>query len=289
MSTADIRLVWEAGCLLGEGPVWLPHEQALRFVDIKGGRIHRFVPYSGACETIETGGQPSFILPEEGGGFIVGSVHGVYRIEGNSLGACIAAIEQPQHNRTNDGTVDTSGRLWFGTMDDQERQVTGALYCLDRGELHQMGGEAVVTNGPAVTADGKMLYHVDSGKRTIWRYAIEDGPILGKGEVFLQLTEADGHPDGVVLDSEGCLWVALWDGWGVRRYSPDGLLLMTVDLPCARVTKIALGGPDLRTAYVTTARVGLSAADLAKQPLAGSLFAFDATVAGLPIPLIRLL
>ncbi len=121
-------------------------------------------------------------------------------------------------------------------------------------------------------------------RRRIWRHAIVDGPGIAEPELFLQLAQADGHPDGVVLDSEHCLWVALWDGWGVRRYAPDGTLLLQVDMPCARVTKIAFGGPDLRTAYVTTARTGLDAAQLARQPLAGGLFAFDAPAPGSPLP-----
>ena len=104
----------------------------------------------------------------------------------------------------------------------------------------------------------------------------------------MQLEETDGHPDGIVLDSEDCLWVALWDGWGVRRYAPDGTLLLQVDLPCSRVTKIAFGGPDLRTAFVTTARIGLDDIQLAQQPLAGGLFAFEAQVAGTPSPLFHI-
>ena len=117
---------------------------------------------------------------------------------------------------------------------------------------------------------------------------IGDGPAIAGSDLFLQLDETDGYPDGVVLDSEGCLWVALWDGWGVRRYAPSGELLLHIPLPCARVTKLAFGGPDLRTAYVTTARTGLDDAALARQPLAGALFAFDAPVAGLPLPEARI-
>lgn len=159
--------------------------------------------------------------------------------------------------------------------------------------LHVLGHEAVVTNGPAVTADGRTLYHVDSGASTIWRLTVADGqadesPRIIAREVFLQLAEAGGHPDGVVLDSEECLWVALWDGWGVRRYAPDGTLLCHVAFPCARVTKLGFGGPDLRTAYVTTARTGLNAAALAEQPLAGALFEFNAGVAGRVLPGVRL-
>jgi xylono-1,5-lactonase len=260
-----VRLVWDIGAQLGEGPVWCPDGQALWFVDIKGGAIHRHVPGTGACKTHVVGGVPSFIVPAEVGGMIVGSGNGVYRLENDRIGKQIAAIDMPAHNRTNDATVDALGRLWFGTMDDYEQRSTGALHCLNRGVLRCMGGEAVVTNGPAISYDGSTLYFVDSGNRTIWRYAIGDGPVIEDGEVFLQLGEADGHPDGVVLDSEDCLWVALWDGWGVRRYAPDGRLLLHVDLPCSRVTKIAFGGPDLRTAYVTTARTGLDAMQLDHQ------------------------
>jgi xylono-1,5-lactonase len=280
----EVRLVWKADCLLGEGPVWLEDEQALRFVDINRGRLHRFVPSTGACETLDVGGKPSVILPNASGGLLVGSKNAVWRLKDNQLTEQVAVVDQPAYNRTNDGTVDAQGRLWFGTMDEEEQRPTGALYCLDRHGLHTMGCEAVVTNGPAITPDGKTLYHVDSGNRTISRYTIDEGPSLSDGEVFLQFTETEGYPDGVVLDSEGCLWVALWDGWSVRRYGADGRLLTTVELPCARVTKIAFGGQDLRTAYVTTAQVALSAEELRAQPCAGSLFAFEVAVPGLPMP-----
>jgi xylono-1,5-lactonase len=281
--TPAVRLVWQADCLLGEGPVWLAEEQALRFVDIKRGRLHRFVPSTGTCETLVVGGKPSFILPNASGGFLVGSEHAVWTLEDGQLVNRVTIIDQPAHNRTNDGTVDTQGRLWFGTMDDDEQQSTGELYCIDRHGIHKMGCRAVVTNGPAITPDGKTLYHVDSGNRTIWRYTIGEGPSIKDGAVFLLFDETDGYPDGITLDSEGCLWVALWDGWSVRRYAPDGSLLVTVDFPCARVTKIAFGGEDLRTAYVTTARIGLSTEDLRVQPLGGSLFAFEVGVPGFAI------
>ena len=282
-----VRLAWEVGTQLGEGPVWCSHEQALWFVDIKRGAIHRHLPATDACETFPVGGMPSFIVPVDGGGMIVGSGQGIFRFEQGDIGERIAVIDMPAHNRTNDATVDALGRLWLGTMDDDEALETGALYCLDRGVLHAMPARAIVTNGPAVTADAGTIYFVDSAERRIWRYAIVDGPSIAKPELFLQLAQADGHPDGVVLDSEDCLWVALWDGWAVRRYAPDGTLLLQIDFPCARVTKIAFGGPDLRTAYVTTARTGLDDAQLAQQPLAGGLFAFDAPVPGRPLPQYR--
>lgn len=283
MST-EPRLVWPVGALLGEGPVWCPGEAALRFVDIKGGRLHRYDPASGACDTQEVGGQPSFIVPAADGGYIVGSGNALHRFDGQTIGQALATVDMPHHNRTNDATVDAAGRLWFGTMDDEEQKPTGALHCFDRGAIRTSEWQAVVTNGPAISCDGQALYHVDSGQRTIWRIPLDGGSLASSGEVFVRIEEDGGFPDGVVVDSEDCLWVALWDGWGVRRYAPDGTLLANVPLPCARPTKIAFGGSDLKTAFVTTARVGLDEAALAAQPVAGGLFAFDAPSPGRLVP-----
>lgn len=287
------EVVWPLGALLGEGPAWFADEGALRFVDIKRGRLHRHVPATGACETVSVDGQPSFIVPTTKGGMLAGCGDAIHHVSDLALGPIVARVDMPAHNRTNDATVDHLGRLWFGTMDDEESRTTGALHCLSTGAVANHGCAAVVTNGPAVTPDGETLYFVDSGQRTIWRLAIAPGqsgeaPAVLSREVFVQLGEADGYPDGIVLDSEDCLWVALWDGWAVRRYAPDGQLLDEVRFPCARVTKLAFGGPDLRTAYVTTARIGLDEAALAEQPLAGALFRFAAPVAGRRLPAVQL-
>ncbi len=286
--TIEPQVAWPVAALLGEGPAWFADEGALRFVDIRGGKLHRFMPATGEQATLDLGGLPSFVVPAADGGVLVGSGDGIYRLNDAAFGSKVVHIDQPGHNRTNDATVDHHGRLWFGTMDNNEVVPTGALHCLDRGVLQRIGGEAVVTNGPALSADGRTLYHVDSGARVIWRFTIGEGPVILAKDIFLELGEADGHPDGIVLDSEDCLWVALWDGWGVRRYAPDGSLLLHVALPCARVTKVAFAGADLRTAYVTTARIGLDAAALTAQPLAGALFTFEAPVAGRPLPAVRL-
>ena len=286
--TIAARLLWPTRSLLGEAPLWSPADGMLHYVDIKGGAIHRYHPASGLHETTAVDARPSFIVPVEGGGTLVGSGDGLFLAHRSGMGDRLATISMPHHNRTNDATVDCHGRLWFGTMDDDEQLPTGSIYCLHDGVPVLMGCDAIVTNGPAVSADGRTLYHVDSVNRRIWRHVVEDGPKLSKPELFLQLEEADGHPDGIVLDSENCLWVALWDGWGVQRHAPDGSLLARVDLPCARVTKIAFGGEDLRTTYVTTASIGLSDTELADQPLAGGLFTFDAPVAGVPMAAVRL-
>lgn len=284
MSAIVPEVAWALDCALGEGPIWLPDSRTLSFVDIKRGRVHHFDPATQQGLTAETGGAPSFIVPTSDGTLLVGSRNAIHRLGKDALDDLVTSIPEPVHNRTNDATVDNRGRLWFGTMDDEERAVTGAIWCLADGVLHRAGPRAVITNGPASNAKGDMLYHVDTGARTIYRSPLGDLPILGDSEVFIQLGEHEGYPDGIVVDSEECLWVGLWDGWGVRRYAPDGSLLLHVPFPCARVTKIAFGGDDLRTVYATTARIGLDDDELARQPLAGSLFSFRAPAPGFSCP-----
>jgi sugar lactone lactonase YvrE len=286
--STEVRLVWPVGALLGEGPLWCGDEAALRFVDIRSGCLHRYDPATDSRETREIGGSPSFIVPNADGGYLIGSGHELRRFDGKVLGDAVATLDMAAHNRINDATVDAAGRLWFGTMDDAEKVPTGTVHSLDRGELRRHDWQAVVTNGPAISCDGRTLYHVDSGERTIWRIPLDGGSLAATGEIFVRIDPADGYPDGVAVDSEDCLWVALWDGWGVRRYAPDGTLLLHIDLPCARVTKLAFGGPDLKTAFVTSARTGLDQAMLADQPLAGALFAFDAPAPGRLLPAVKL-
>ncbi|MPT48196.1 MAG: SMP-30/gluconolactonase/LRE family protein [Sphingobium sp.] len=286
--TVQVIPVWKADCLLGEGPVWDERTSRLWFVDIKGGRLHSYYPDKEEQQTIETGGNPSFVVLTEDGRLITGSRHEIRHVDENGFGPLLALIDQPAGNRTNDATVDAMGRLWIATMDDAEQSPTGTIWCYNMGTITHAGTQAVVTNGPAVSADLQWLYHVNSGERQISRHQIGHDGKCDKGESFIQLTEEEGYPDGIILDSESCLWVALWDGWGVRRYSPEGELLLHIPLPCARVTKIAFGGPDMKTAYVTTARIGLDEQALADQPLAGALFSFRAPVAGLPLPRVRL-
>lgn len=281
-------MLWPVEALLGEGPAWIEHDAALWFVDIKRGRIHRFDPATGERRTLAVGGQPSFVVPVAGNRLLVGNGDALQLIEGETLGAPLATIDMPTHNRTNDATVDGAGRLWFGTMDNEESRPSGAVHLFEGGEVQAVGGGCVITNGPAISPDGRWLYHVDTLGGTITRFDIARSPRLEGGERFVTIGREDGNPDGVSVDSEGCLWVALWGGWQVRRYSPNGELLAQVALPCANVTKVAFGGDDLRTGFVTTARIGLADAALAAQPLAGGLFAFDAPAPGLPLPPVRL-
>jgi len=269
---------------LGEGPVWCANEQVLWFTDIKGRRLHRFDPVTRQHASFTAPDQPGFALPARSGGLIVGMPGGLHHFDpGNAAFTPICTVEPDRPgNRLNDASVDASGRLWFGSMHDGEIHPTGALYCwAGSGEPLRCDDGIIITNGPAASAHGRCLYHTDTLERVIHAFDLDrEGHLSGK-RTLIEIEAEAGYPDGTTVDADGCLWVALWGGWGLRRYSPEGELLNFVRLPCANVTKIAFGGNDLRTVFVTTAWKGLTPRELAEQPLAGGLFAFRSTTPGL--------
>lgn len=284
-------LVWNLGAELGEGPVWVERECALWFVDIKKHQIHRFDPSGGGRKSWTAPEQVGFILPAEGGGFVVGLQSGLYHFDdGSGAFELIVKVEPDKpDNRLNDGVVDPSGRLWFGTMDNKERAKSGAFYCFDRGKLTRTALDGIaITNGPSVSPDGLLLYFVDTLRGTIGCAEIAADGSLGDPRPFARIDPKDGHPDGPTIDSEGCVWISLYAGWEAWRFSRKGAVIERVRFPVSNITKLAFGGGDLRTAYATTARQLLSSEDIAKQPQIGGLFQFRVDVPGVPCPLVSL-
>lgn len=283
------RCLWEAGAILGEGACWDPVGPYVWFTDIKGRKIHRLDPATGARQSWDTPDQPGFALPRAGGGLVVGMPYGLYHFDsGTGAFTQIISVEGDRYgNRLNDGFCDAQGRLWFGSMDDAGKEPTGALYRWTGGNPVMMEDGIIITNGPTISADGRTLYHTDTMGRTTFAYDLSAEGTLSNKRVFAQIEDGAGYPDGMAVDVEGCVWIALYAGWGIRRYAPDGTLLGKVPFPVANVTKLAFGGKDGRTVYATTAAQGLSAAERAAQPLAGGLFTFDSPVAGLSPASIR--
>ena len=291
MSDAQPTPVWELQAELGEGPVWVERDRALWFVDIKKHHVHRFDPANRDRRTVEAPEQVGFILPAEGGGFVAGLQSGLFRFDESTARFDRIVQVEPDHseNRLNDGVVDPAGRIWFGTMDNREKTKSGAFYRFDRGTLSPTGIDQItITNGPAVSPDGRTLYLVDTLAGTIQAADIHEDGSLGQPRSFVKIAHTEGHPDGPTVDSQGCIWIALYNGWEVRRYSPVGDLLQTVRFPVSNITKIAFGGDDLRTVFATTARQLLKPDDIARQPLIGSLFSFQVDVPGIPCPLAQL-
>jgi sugar lactone lactonase YvrE len=282
--------IWSLAAELGEGPVWVQRDQALWFVDIKKQQIHRFDPEDGSKQSWDAPEQVGFVFPAERGGFVAGLQSGLYHFdEGSGRFELIAKVEEDKpDNRLNDGAVDPQGRLWFGTMDNKEKAKSGAFYCFVDGQVSPAGiDEIAITNGPAVSPDGRLLYFVDTLKGTIEVADISDDAALGNRRPFARIDKSDGHPDGPTIDSNGYLWISLYAGWEVRRYSPAGELVERVRFPVANITKTAFGGADLRTAFSTTARQMLKPEEIAKQPQIGDLFEFRVDVPGVPCPSVR--
>lgn len=287
--TTEPTCVWDVKATLGEGPIW--HGDAVWFVDIKGQKIHSYVPATGETLSFDAPEQVTFLAPlPDRGGFVVGLKSGVNRFHPALGFRPLIQVEDPAlDNRPNDATVDAQGRLWFGTMHDGEFSKTGSLYRMDATGVARMDKDICITNGPCVSPDGKTFYHTDTLEKTVWAYDLAEDGTLSNKRAFVNVKLGDDiYPDGTVVDSEGCLWIALWGGAGVIRVSPAGEIVGTLDVPAPNVTKVAFGGPDLKTLFITTARKGLSDETLAQYPLAGGLFAIGVTVAGQPQHEVRL-
>jgi len=276
--------IWDVGAHLGEGALWDARTGSVWFVDIKGRRIHRCDAGGGNRRSWDAPGQPGFIVPAADGGMVCALEDGLYRFD-EASGAftllCPVEAELPG-NRFNDGHVDRDGNLWFGSMDDAQVEPSGALYRLGTdGILSRPDDGYLITNGPAISPDGRTLYHTDTPLRRVYAFDLGADGSLADKRLFLQLPEGS-RPDGMAVDSAGDLWIALFGGGRIERYTAAGRLAGSVPFPCTNITKLAFGGADLRTAYVTTAWKGLSPAQRAAQPLAGGLFAFRVDTPGQP-------
>ena len=270
---SPVQCVADVHAVLGEGPVWVARETALYWLDIKGLKIFR-LDARGQLTEWPTPFRIGSLVPRKSGGFIGGCEEGIAAIdpEAGRFDILFNPEEELPSNRFNDGKLDRQGRFWAGTMDDSEKSAAGTLYRIDPDLTCAAVDRGYrVTNGPAFSPDGKRMYHNDSARQVTYVFDLE-GDRLGQRNVFLQFKEGECYPDGMTVDSEGCLWVALWDGWCVRRYSPDGEWMETMKMPVARPTSCAFGGLDLDRLYISSASIGLDETALQMQPNAGGLF-----------------
>ena len=276
-----MECVGDVRATLGEGPGWVAAESALYWVDIVEGGLFRMT--SGVIEEIPIARPLCSIAPRSGGGYVGGSLEGLVAI---SSEFAISPLVEPEpdlpDNRCNDGKVDRAGRFWAGTMDRTERNACGSLYRLDAGlACTRIDSGYAVSNGPAFSRDGGTMYHTDSGRQTIYAFDLDMGGNATNRRVFAQYGEGQGYPDGMTVDAQDCLWIAFWDGWCIRRLSPQGECLSEIATPIQRPTSCAFGGERLDELYITSARRDLSASELERQPQAGSLFRFKPGVCGI--------
>lgn len=276
LQIGDVECVAETQALLGEGPLWSPRDERLYWLDIKGGKLFSFDPKTNDTRSLALSGQVSAIAPHKGNGFVCAYEDGFGHLTVGDHDAHVAPIKDPEPdargNRFNDGKPDTGGGFWAGTMDDEARRDSGAWWRLaPDGAVSKINDGFIVANGPAFDAERGRVFFTDSARQTVF-VAESDGETITNKRVYLQVSEGDGFPDGMELDSAGCLWIAFWDGACIRRFSPEGDLLQTVEIPAPRPTSLAFVENDI---YVTSARIGLDEKALAAAPLSGGLFRIE--------------
>jgi sugar lactone lactonase YvrE len=274
------------GAYLAESPVWDASRERLLWVDILDGRVEALDMATGERATFSAGEPVGALALRRAGGLVLAVEHGFATLdpEWRSL-ETVATVDQPGAPwRFNDGKCDPAGRFWAGTVAYDEAPSAGLLYCLAAdGTVGEVLRDVTVSNGLAWSPDERVMYYVDSPTREIHAFDFDVATgAIGARRRLVEVEDPAGLPDGMTTDCDGCLWVALWGGAAVRRYTPDGALDREIRLPTSHVTSCTFGGADLGTLFVTTAREGLSPADLNREPQAGAVFAIDVDQRGLP-------
>lgn len=285
--TQKVNVALDARAELGEGPRWHAQEQRFYWVDIARNELHRFDPASGVDEVRVFAAPVGCFAFRAGGGLLLAMKDGLATLadwgaEPVAFGHQLLA-DRPDL-RFNDGRTDPAGRFWAGTVDMAKSAHDAALYRVDAdGTITEIEGGMLTCNGAAFSADGRQFRHADTPTHALRGYDVDPATgALSARRIVHQFDMGAGRPDGGSFDAEGFYWSALFDGSRVVRIAPDGTVVETVHLPVTRPTMIVFGDEDLRTAYVTTARTGLSDDALAAQPLAGAIFSFRVEMPGLP-------
>jgi sugar lactone lactonase YvrE len=290
--TAPSILPWtQSPGMLSEGPRWHHDREELLWVDILERRLHRgTIAPDGSLDEVTTvviDRHLGAVAPVVDGGYLLAAGTGFLFLDEDGE---VIELAQPEAGRPdvrmNDGACDAQGRFWAGTMAYDESPGAGALYRLELdGSCTTVLEGLTIANGIGWSPDGETMYLNDSGTGCVEAFGFDgaSGAIAAR-RTLVRSNRPGVVPDGLTVDAEGGIWVALWDGGAVNRYAPDGSLLTTLELPVARPTSCAFGGPDLETLFVTTARVGLEEDALAAQPHSGRLFAVEGLgVRGLPV------
>jgi sugar lactone lactonase YvrE len=282
------RCILPGNDLLGETPLWCTETRTLLWLDIDGGRLQRFHPDTGRHDTFTFDGRyvGSLALLRAPGRVLLGIDLGLHIFDfATGRNELLCQVEPADvDNRLNDGRCDAQGRFWVGTMDNQLHRPNGALYRVDPdGTAHHMFGDVIVSNTIALSPAQDTLYFSDTRRFTTWQFSLDAATGgLSERRVFVDHSASKSRPDGACVDAQGYVWNAIFGGGRIERYSPDGKIDRVIEVPVSNPTCVCLGGTDLKTLYITTARKFLNRTQLRNQPLAGSVLAIDVEVPGLP-------
>jgi len=285
--TIEFEVLVEKWALVGEGTIWDEDNRLLYWVDILGHEVYQYNPQTGMNRTIPTLQAVGTVVLRKKGGLIVALHNGFGHIDLESEKIIPIGIDPEReiiNNRFNDGKCDPAGRFWAGTMAFDGAADQGALYCLDiDGAVTKKLGPVSISNGIVWTSDSSTMYFIDSPLNTVraYNYDIETGMI--ENERIVCRNEGDGVFDGMAIDADGMLWIAIYGGSAVKCYDPgDGALKRELTMPFTNVTSCAFGGEKLDQLYVTSASQKMNAIELDKQPLAGSLIRLEPDCVGVP-------
>ncbi len=277
-----LEVAVQAHATLGEGPTWDAAKARLIWIDILGSRVHTYDPATGRRTVMATEQHVGAAKPRVGGGLVLNLRDGVALYDGSGTGFRWLHHDPVPGRRANDAAVAADGSLWVGTMRYDEAPGGGTLSRVTAdGTVDVVLPDVAVSNGTGWSPDGRLMYYIDSPTRRIDVFDVtDDGRSISGRRQFALIEEGAGWPDGLTVDADGCVWVALWHGGAVRRYTPAGTLDRTIALPTVRPTACAFGGPDLTDLYITTARTGLSS----PHPMSGSLLVVPAAGKGVAQP-----
>ncbi len=289
--TRKAHIVKKVPALLGEGSIWHPSTGRLWWVDIEGCKLFITDPETGVGQEIDMGQRIGTVVPSVNGTAVVALQDGLYELDLDTRKMTQLAPHGPSVSdiRFNDGKCDPQGRLWVGSMHVDGLADQGALYRFDSRGLVKQLSDVSISNGICWSEDHKTMYYIDSPTHGVRAYDFD--PLSGdiaNGRTIIEVPHDTGTPDGMTIDSEGLLWVALWGGAAVGRWDPNnGQLVEKVEVPALNVTSCAFGGNDLSTLFITTASIDTPPEKAALYPEAGSLFAAEVGVRGVPASFFR--
>ena len=284
----DLRCAAPSQDQLGETPLWCEQTASLLWIDIDRALLHRLHPASGRRDSFQFAVRTlgGLALRREPGSVLLALETSLHTFDlGSGRLSRLAEVEPVSlDTRLNDGRCDAQGNLWIGSMDNGLAAPSGSFYRVGAdGRVTRQFGDVIVSNTVAIAPDQRTLYFSDTRRYLTWAFDLNpaDGTLSNR-RIFVDHRANSERPDGACVDREGALWVAIFAGGRVDRYSTTGQRLRSIPLPVTNPTCVCLGGPDLRTLFITTARKFLSAERLAQEPLAGSVLAIDVEVPGLP-------
>ena len=284
IKTSEPKVLWNLKCKLGEGTLWVKEHNSIYFVDIKKKNIHILNIKNHKKNTIKVNKEIGFLAHIKKNIFVLG-LQGELRIVNLKTKKTIRSIFVEKNikiNRINDGKTDPIGRLWFGTMDNLERNIEkGSLYCLEKNlNLNRVDTKYMITNGPAFI-DSHNLYHTDSRKRIIYKIKINKKLKILKKIVFKKFKKNEGVPDGMTMDKKNNLWVGHYHGGCISVFNKKGKRIHKINLPAKNITNCTFGGKKNSELFITSALKGMNTTEIKKYKFSGSLFKIHTNATGI--------